>query len=44
MYAPEPWGKEVDIHMFVDRDYTGDKESHRLRSGFLIYMNKAIVQ
>ena len=24
--APEPRGKEVDIHMFVDNDHVGGKE------------------
>ena len=30
--------------MFVDSDHAGDKVSHRSRSGFLIYMNTALVQ
>ena len=30
--------------MFVDNDHAGDKVSHRLRSGFLIYVNIALVQ
>ena len=42
--APEPWGKEVNIHMFVDSDHTGDKVPHRSRSCFLIYANTALVQ
>ena len=41
--VPEPWGKEVDICMFVDSDHAGDKVSHRSRSGFLIYVNTASV-
>ena len=44
MNAPEPQGKEVDIHMFVDSDHAGDKVSHRSRNGFLIYLNTALVQ
>ena len=36
----EPQGKEVDICMVVESDHAGDKESHRLRSSFLIYVNK----
>ena len=39
MNASEPPDKEVDIDMFVDNDYAGDKVSHRSRSGFLIYVN-----
>ena len=42
--APEPQSKEVDISMFVDSDHAGDKVSHRSRSGFLIYVNIALVQ
>ena len=37
MNTPEPGGKEVDIHMFMDINHAGDKVSHRSRSGFLIY-------
>ena len=44
MNAPEPQGKEVDIHMFVDGDHAGEKVSHRLRSGFFIYVNTELVQ
>ena len=29
--------------MFVDSDHAGDKVSRRLRSGFLIYVNTALV-
>ena len=44
MYAPEPQVKEIDICMFVNSDYTGDNVSSRSSSGFLIYMNTALVQ
>ena len=30
--------------MFVDSDHAGDKVSHRSMSGFLIYVNTALVQ
>ena len=30
--------------MFVDSDHAGDKTSHRSRSGFLMYVNTALVQ
>ena len=30
--------------MFVDNDHTGDKVSHSLRSGFLMYVNTALLQ
>ena len=44
MNAPEPQKKEVDIHMYMDSDHAGDKVSCRSRSGFLIYVNMALVQ
>ena len=44
MYVPDPQGKEVDNHRFVDSDNVGDKVSHRSRSGFMIYANTALVQ
>ena len=44
MNAPEPGGKEVDIHMFVHSDHAGDKVSRRSQSGFLIYVNTGLVQ
>ena len=40
----EPQGKGVDICMFLDSDHAGDKVSHRSRSGFLIYIQTALVQ
>ena len=32
------------MNMFVDSDHAGDKVSCRSRSGFLIYVNTALVQ
>ena len=42
--APTPRGKEVDIRMFVDSDHAGDKATRRSRTGFLIYINTALIQ
>ena len=42
--CPRTLGKEVDICMFVDSDHAGDRVSCRSRSGFLIYVNTALVQ
>ena len=42
--APEPCGKEVDLCMYVYSDHAGYKETRRSRTGFLIYMNKALVR
>jgi hypothetical protein len=40
---PKPLGKEVDIRMMVDSDNTGDKQTLRSRTGFLIYCNMALI-
>jgi len=29
--------------MYVDSDHTGDKSNHRLRTGFFIYLNNALI-
>ena len=41
--APEPLGKEVELRGFVDSDHAGDKRTRRSRTGYLIYMNMALV-
>ncbi len=41
--APEALGKEVDLHMFVDSDHTGDKRTRRSQSGFLVYLNTVLI-
>ncbi|KAL7461868.1 hypothetical protein ACHAXS_002274 [Conticribra weissflogii] len=35
--APKPLGKPVDVHMFIDSDHAGDKQTRLSHSGFLIY-------
>ena len=42
--APEPRGKEVDIRMYVDSDHAADKAIRRSRTGFMIFMNMALIQ
>ena len=42
--APEPRGKEVDIQMYVDSDHTGDKAVRRSRTGFMMFMDMALIQ
>ena len=42
--APKPLGKHVNLRMFVDSDHAGDKADRRSRTGFLIYMNLALIQ
>jgi hypothetical protein len=41
--APEPLGKDVDVRMMVDSDHAGDKLTRRSRTGYLIYVNNALV-
>jgi hypothetical protein len=41
--APTPRGKPVVIRMFVDSDHAGDKLTRRSRTGFLIYINSALI-
>ena len=44
MNAAEPWGKDVDICMFVDSDHAWLEVFHRSKSCFLICVNTALVQ
>ena len=39
--APPPLGKEVDIRLYVDSDYTGDKATRRSCTGYFIFLNSA---
>ena len=41
--VPAPRGKEVDLRQYVDSDHAGDTVTRRLRSGFFIFMNMALV-
>ena len=41
--APEPRGKDVDLHLFVDSDHAGDKKTRRSRMGFFIFLNSALI-
>ena len=41
--APKPLGKEIDIRMFVDSDHAGDKTNRRSQTGFMIFINMALV-
>ena len=38
---PEPRGREVSIHCFVDASHASDKENRRSQTGILIFINKA---
>jgi len=41
--APRPRGKSVDLIMYVDSDHATDKKTNCSRTGFLIYLNSALV-
>ena len=39
--APEPRGKEVSMHCFVDASHGSDKATRRSQTGVLIFINRA---
>ena len=41
--APKPLGKEITLRMFVDSEHAGDKSDRRSRTGFMIFMNIAMI-
>jgi Reverse transcriptase (RNA-dependent DNA polymerase) len=41
--APTPRGKDVDIRLYVDSDHAGDRATRRSRTGFLVYINAALI-
>ena len=41
---PESRGKDVDLRLYVDSDHAGEKRTRRLRTGFFVFMNTALVQ
>ena len=41
--APKPLGKEVELRGYVDSDHAGDKSTRRSHTGFLIFMNTALI-
>ncbi len=41
--APKPLGKPIEVGMFVDSNHAGDKQTRCSHSGFLIYVNTALV-
>jgi hypothetical protein len=38
---PEPQGREMTVHCFVDADHAGDKVTRRSQTGILIFCNRA---
>ena len=41
--APAPRGKEVVLRMMVDSDHAGDTTDRRSRTGYMIYVNMALI-
>ena len=41
--APPPKGKEVVLRMMVDSDHAGDTTDRRSRTGYMIYVNMALI-
>jgi hypothetical protein len=41
--AHVPRGKEVDLRLFVDSDHAGDQFTRSSRTGFVIYLNMALI-
>ena len=41
--VPEARGHCIDIRMMVDSDHAGDKETRRSRTGFMIFVNMALI-
>lgn len=40
---PEALGKPVDLRLFVDSDHAGDKSIRRSRTGYMVFVNNALV-
>ena len=40
---PIPLGKGFVMHVFVDSDHAGDQITRRSRTGFLVYLNNALI-
>ena len=41
--APKPLGKPVVIRIYVDADHAGDAITRRSRTGYIMYLNNAVV-
>ena len=41
--APDPRGKAIDLHMWVNSDHAGEKMTRRLRTGCFIFLNTALI-
>jgi hypothetical protein len=41
--VPKPLGKPVVIRFFVDADHAGDRMTRRSRTGFIMFINNAVI-
>jgi hypothetical protein len=41
---PTPLGKDVDVRLFVDASHANDKVNRRSRTGYFVFLNKALIQ
>ena len=41
--APKPLGKPVVIRFYVDADHAGDQITRRSRTGFIMFINSAVI-
>ena len=41
--APPSKGEEVDLHIFIDRDHSENKQTKRSMTRFVIYMNMSLI-
>ena len=41
--ASEPYGKEVDLQLFVDFDHADDQATRRPRTGFFVFLNMSAI-
>ena len=40
---PEPRGEDIDLRLMCDSDHAGDKSTRRSRTGYLIFINMALI-
>jgi hypothetical protein len=41
--APKPLGKPISIRIYVDADHAGDQLTRRSRTGYIVFLNSAVI-
>jgi hypothetical protein len=41
--APKPLGKPITIRIYVDADHAGDQLTRRSRTGYIVFLNSAVI-